>query len=469
MTVGSKVFLTTNGCPENQIDLARMQKYLTENRWQIVNSIEESDLILFNACGLTHDMQESSIRIISELNLKKKPSTELIVCGCLPKINKNRLRQVYQNITFGSDEIERLSEALKIKTNPKNIYANYLLPQYNNGHKNGRRILNLRKLFRSHLKKIFRSNPYVRTLYHDILEYACGLKLGSALTLDQNPIFEMASSMTAINKKLFYYYYGQLFEAINVFHPYSFCIKISTGCLTNCSYCAVRISRGILKSKPLNKVIHEFEEGLAMGFTEFSLIGTDTGSYGRDQGITLVTLLKKMLARKGDYQIRLRNVQPRFLIEMMPELQDLFESGKISYISTAAQSGNNRILKLMNRKYTIEEYKEAIRLINKKFSHIQIRTQIMVGFPSETEEEYRDSVRLLDELSFDIIEVYNYSPRPNTKAAKIKDRVPQKVAEKRYINLLVKSILNEKERKKKGLRIYREELNKWHQETQIAH
>ena len=265
----------------------------------------------------------------------------------------------------------------------------------------------------------------------------------------------------AIKKKLFFNYYSQLCDAINVFHPYSFCIKISTGCLTNCSYCAVRISRGKLKSKPLNKVINEFEEGLSKGFTEFSLIGTDTGSYGRDQGITLVTLLKELLAREGDYQIRLRNIQPRFLIEMMPELQDLFKSGKISYISTAAQSGNNRILKLMNRKYTIEEYKEAIRLINKEFPHIQIRTQIMVGFPSETEEEYQDSVRLLDELNFDIVEIYLYSPRPNTKAAKIKEQVSKDVAEKRYTNLFLKSIFNEKERKNKGLEKYKEELNKW--------
>jgi tRNA A37 methylthiotransferase MiaB len=422
MSEGSKVFLTTNGCPENRIDLARMQEFLIGNRWEIANSIEESDLILFNACALTHGMQESSMKIISELNFRKKPSTELIVCGCLPKINNNRLREVYKNITFGSDEIEILSEALKIQANPENICANYLLPRYNNGHANRWRIPNLKKLF----------------------------------------------SMSAIKRKLFYNYYRHLCDAINVFHPYSFCIKISTGCLTNCSYCAVRISRGILKSKPLNTIIHEFEEGLAKGFSEFSLIGTDTGSYGRDQGITLVTLLKELLLKEGDYQIRLRNIQPRFLIEIMPELQELFKNGKISYISSAVQSGNNRILKLMNRGYRIEDYKDTIRLINKEFPQIQIRTQIMVGFPSETEEEYQDSVRLLDELNFDIVETYLYSPRPNTKAAKIKEQVPRNVAEKRYTNLFLKSIYNEKDRKKNGLEKYKEELNKWQKKAHIS-
>jgi threonylcarbamoyladenosine tRNA methylthiotransferase CDKAL1 len=422
MNEGSKVFLTTNGCPENRIDLARMREFLIENGWEVVDSLEESDLILFNACGLTSASEENSTRIISELNFKKKPSTELIVCGCLPQINNNRLREVYQNKTFRSDDIQVLANALNIKTNPDNTYANYLLPRYSDAYKNGRRIPNLKKLF----------------------------------------------SMATIKKKLFFDYYRELCEAINVFHPYSFCIKISTGCLTNCSYCAVRISRGTLKSKPLNKVVHEFEDGIAKGFTEFSLIGTDTGSYGRDQGITLVTLLRELLTRGGNYQIRLRNIQPRFLIEMMPDLRDLFKSGKISYIGTAVQSGNNRILKLMNRKYTIEEYKEAIRLINEEFPHIQIRTQIMVGFPSETEEEYQDSVRLLDELSFDIVEVYLYSPRPNTKAAKIKEQVPRKVAEKRHSNLLLKSIFNNKEKKKKGLEIYKEELNKWQQMAQMT-
>ena len=120
----------------------------------------------------------------------------------------------------------------------------------------------------------------------------------------------------------------------------------------------------------------------------------------------------------------------------------------------------------MNRKYTIEDYKENIRLINKEYPQIQIRTQIMVGFPSETEEEYQDSVRLLDELDFDIVETYLYSARPKTKAAQIKEQVPRKIAEKRYINLFMKAIFNQKERKKKALKIYKEELSTWKQQTQ---
>ena len=421
MNKGSKVFLATNGCPENRIDLARMGEFLIENKWKVVNSVEESDLILFNACALTNDTQESSIKIISELNLRKKPSTEFIVCGCLPKINNRCLREIYQSTTFGSDEIEGLAEALKINKNPENIHANYLVPHYKNGHNNRLYIKNLNKLF----------------------------------------------SMRAVKSKLYSHYFKELRYAVNVYHPYSYCIKISTGCLMNCTYCAVKISRGTLKSKPLNKVVNEFEEGLARGFKEFSLIGTDTGSYGRDQGITLVTLLNELLAMEGDYRIRLRNVQPKYLIEMMPKLKELFKSKKIDYLSTAAQSGNNRILRLMNRKYTIEEFKEIIKLINIEFPYIQIRTQIMVGFPSETEEEYHDSVRLLDELKFDFIETFLYSPRPNTDALKIKEKVSKSEAGKRYSELRTISLFNQIKRKNKNLKIYKKELNKWRQKSEI--
>jgi len=188
-------------------------------------------------------------------------------------------------------------------------------------------------------------------------------------------------------------YRKRIFNVINVYRPYSFLIKIATGCSSACAYCAVRLSRGKVRSKPIHKVAEEFDEGLAKGYSEFALIGTDTGSYGRDQNITLAALLRELITRKGDYKIRLRNVQPKFLIEMMPELQEIFKTGKISYLGTANESGNNRILELMNRGYRIEDYKEAIHTINKKFPDMQLRTQLMAGFPSETDEEFEDTIR----------------------------------------------------------------------------
>lgn len=228
-------------------------------------------------------------------------------------------------------------------------------------------------------------------------------------------------------------YYDNHDQEYNVFHPHSFCIKVSTGCPNKCAFCAVKISRGELKSKPIHKIVEEFEEGLAKGYKEFSLLGTDVGAYGKDQGVTLVDLLRELIKRKGDYTIRLRNTHPKFLIKMMPEFQKILRSGKISYLSTAAESGNNRILNLMRRGYRIEDYKEAILTLKSQFQSLQIRTQIMVGFPSETEEEFQDSLRLLDEIDFDFVEVYQFQPRPGTEAAEMKDQVPQKVSRRHTI------------------------------------
>jgi threonylcarbamoyladenosine tRNA methylthiotransferase MtaB len=245
----------------------------------------------------------------------------------------------------------------------------------------------------------------------------------------------------AIMEKLTERNYRRLSQAVDVFNSRTFCIKVCTGCLNICAFCAVRLSRGKLRSKPINHIIKEFDEGLAKGSTEFALIGTEVGAYGRDLGTTLPTLLRELVRRKGDYTIRLRNIYPGFLIEMIPELREILQCGRISYINSAVQSGNNRILRLMRRDYRIEDYKQAILSLKRELPQIQLRTQILVGFPSEREDEFQDTLRLLDEVDFDYVEVYTFQPRPNTEAARMKDQVPQKVKKRRCYKARKKSVL----------------------------
>jgi MiaB/RimO family radical SAM methylthiotransferase len=407
--LGKEVCVITNGCPENRIDGAKAQEFFRQNGWVVTSDFRDADTILFNACALTLYNQERSIEMINRIKARKKPSAELIVWGCLPKINLKRLRDVYHGPTFGSDEVERLNELFEHKTSTQDIHANYLLP-------------------------LTTLNKYK----------------WSALSLRENGI------LVTLTKLLTIRYWRRPIKAIHSCSPQTFCIKISTGCLDACSYCAVRFSRGRVKSKTIDTVVREFEEGLERGYKEFSLIGTDIGAYGRDLGANLVALLRKLVRKKGDYKIRLRNIQPRFLIEMLPELRETFQSGKIDYIISAAQSGNNRILTLMNRKYRIEDFKKAIRTLNREFPEMKIRTQLMVGFPGETDEEFQDTVRLLDEVSFDFAEVYMCQPRPGTKAAKMEKQIPQKAARRRYYKLFMKSVFNERGRKKKAVKEYNE-------------
>jgi len=390
-----KVCVITNGCPENRIDCARMQEFLGVNGCTITADLQDADTIVFNACGLTQATQEFSIKIIRFIQAQKKASTELVVCGCLPKINMTRLREVHHGVTF-EHEIEDLADIIETETSPQDAYANHLAP-------------------RAHVPSTHRWRL---------------------------PDFKRMTNPMSIIEKLTESYRNRLDQAINVFGPNSFCIKVSTGCPNKCAFCAVKISRGHLRSKPIDRVIEEFEEGLAQGYKEFALLGTDVGAYGRDHGITLVELLRELIKIKGDYTIRLRNIQPKFLIEMLPELIEILRSGKISYVSSAAESGNNRILRLMKRGYRIEDYKEAVLSLKREFPGLQIRTQIMVGFPGETEQEFQDSLRLLDEIRFDFIEVYPFQARPNTEAAAMEDQVPAKVIRRRYHKAYMKSLFH---------------------------
>jgi len=383
----------------------------------MTNDIENADYIFLNTCGLTQKSEEKSLKLIEQLKIAKRPTAKLIVFGCLSRANKNLFKTVYTGNAYGSDDIEKVTNILETKSNINEIHANYITP------------------FTSDIGGFNK-----RIIWKKLKEI---------------------EGFRDIENKIIRAYYNRFYRAIDVIRPYSFPIKVSTGCLANCSFCVVKLTRGKVLSKPIQRIAKEFDEGLAKGYLEFSLIGTDVGSYGRDLDINLIDLLQELISRKGNFKIRLRNIQPKFLIEMMPELQKIFMSSKISYLSTAVQSGNNRILKLMNRGYSIEAYKEAIRTINKNFPYIQIRTQFMVGFPSETYKEFMDTFRLLEELIFDITEVYIYSPRINTKAATMENQIPLKITKKRYYKIYRRILFNQLKRKKFALKQHRISLKSW--------
>lgn len=390
MRSGRKVYTLTNGCPENRIDSSRIQEFFRQNGYEISHKIEDADLVIFNTCALTQSSEDSSIRIIGEIKKTMAPSAELIVCGCLAKINPERLRSVYSGPVFGSDELGKLEGILKSEISFDQICANLLI------------------------------NPTsCLDKYCWLARNLQGMGVGIAVKI----LEKMRNRQNKV---------------INICKSDMFCIKVCSGCLGNCSFCAVRLSRGKLKSKPKDMVIKEFEEGLGKGYKDFALLGTEVGAYGKDLGIDLVVLLKELISRQGDYRISLRNFHPRNLIEMLPELCKIFASGRIPYISCSPESGNNRILRLMNRGYNIEDFKEGIRILNHEFPQIKIRTQLMVGFPTETEEEFQDSMRLVDELHFDFVEVYKFEARKGTRAAAINGHISEKEKQRRHLRLLLK-------------------------------
>jgi len=217
-----------------------------------------------------------------------------------------------------------------------------------------------------------------------------------------------------------------------------FYIKVCTGCFGKCSFCAIRFSRGNLVSKPVAQVVKEFDTGLRGGYRLFCLLGTEVGWYGLDQGYNLVDLLDELTNREGDYKIVVRNFHPTALIKNLPRMHDILSRGKITAIHSSFESGSNRILTVMKRGYTIESFLEAVILLNHTYPDIKINTQVLIGFPTETDEEFEETLKVLDLCRFEFVEPFSFQSRPRTQAASMQGHLPEEVKEERYLRLLTK-------------------------------
>jgi threonylcarbamoyladenosine tRNA methylthiotransferase MtaB len=193
-------------------------------------------------------------------------------------------------------------------------------------------------------------------------------------------------------------------------------IKIQDGCHNFCAYCIVPLVRSREESAPLKQVINEIKARQA-GYKEVVLTGTEVGTYN-SQGIELKGLLEHILRETDLDRIRLSSLQPQ---EISPELIGLWQDRRLCpHFHISLQSGSDSVLKRMKRRYNTAEYKRAISIIREAVSDVSITTDIIVGFPGETDAEFRESFNFCRETEFARIHVFPYSPRPGTEAAKMK-------------------------------------------------
>ena len=198
----------------------------------------------------------------------------------------------------------------------------------------------------------------------------------------------------------------------------------------------------------LDRVIDEFERGLAAGYRDFALLGTDIGDYGKDRGTNLIDLLEEMVLHKEDFKLRLRNVSPRWLIASTPRFAEVLKTGKIGYLLSPVESLSDHVLENMARGYRARDYMAAAYEVRRAAPKIYFTTQIMVGFPGETEGDFRKSAEVFKSRLFDYVEIYRFTPRARTKAAKMDDQVPHSIASRRYRQLLLRSLFLESVRRK---------------------
>ncbi len=211
----------------------------------------------------------------------------------------------------------------------------------------------------------------------------------------------------------------------------AFVVPIGEGCLNACTYCATRFARGVLKSYKPELVVKWVKEALARGYREIQLSSEDTGCYGFDIGTNLAKLLDEITAIEGDFRVRVGMMNPNNAIKILDELVEAYQSEKVyKFLHLPVQSGNNEVLRRMGRTYTVEEFEEVVRTFRRKVPGLNLNTDIIVGFPGETEEAFQDTVELVKRVRPDKINVSRYSPRPGTIAAKWKQLPGWKVKER---------------------------------------
>lgn len=214
-------------------------------------------------------------------------------------------------------------------------------------------------------------------------------------------------------------------------------LKVQDGCNEFCSYCLIPYARGRIRSKAPEAVLEEIRALTANGIREFVLTGIHLSSYGKDlpEGEDLLSLIRAAAAMPGVERLRLGSLEPRVVTETFArELSKIPEICPHFHLSL--QSGSASVLRRMNRKYTPDEYREALRLLREAFDRPAITTDVIVGFPKETEEEFRESLEFVREAGFYELHVFQYSRRKGTAADRMSGQVPDEIKKRRSAEMI---------------------------------
>ncbi len=223
-------------------------------------------------------------------------------------------------------------------------------------------------------------------------------------------------------------------------------IKVQDGCDRFCSYCIIPYARGRVRSRKPENVIAEIEKIAQKGIQEVVITGIHIASYGKDfkEEYGLMDLLEKINQIKGIQRIRLGSIEPLLITEKFVER--LIKLEKICHhFHLSLQSGCDETLRRMNRRYTLQEFKEIVERLRKAYPDVILTTDIIVGFPGESEEEFEETYQFLKEIKFYKMHIFKYSPRKGTKAAQMKEQVDPKTKEQRSQKLIELSNQNERE------------------------
>ena len=213
-------------------------------------------------------------------------------------------------------------------------------------------------------------------------------------------------------------------------------VNITYGCNNFCTYCIVPYVRGRERSRKLEDIVNECKELITEGYKEITLLGQNVNSYGNDlENVDFATLITEISKIEGKFRLRFMTNHPKDLTEKL--VKAIAESDKTCRsVHLPVQAGANRILKLMNRKYTREDYFQKVEILRKYIPDVAITTDIMVGFPTETEEDFLDTVDLVKRVGFSGAFTFIYSKRKGTPAEKMDGQIDEQISKDRIMRLI---------------------------------
>ncbi len=214
-------------------------------------------------------------------------------------------------------------------------------------------------------------------------------------------------------------------------------IQIAEGCTSSCSFCETKLAKGYIQSYDEKDIVNEVRYYKNLGVKRFNISSTDNSDYGKDIGTNLPRLLKKIIEIEGNFKIRAGMMNPIGVTAFLDELIDVYKSDKIiKFLHIPVQSGSDKVLREMGRRYSINDFKEIVNKFRKEIPGINIATDIIVGYPLENEEDFDETLRLIREVKPEVLNISKFSARPGTRASKLKQLNTEEV--KRRSKILTK-------------------------------
>jgi len=210
-------------------------------------------------------------------------------------------------------------------------------------------------------------------------------------------------------------------------------IPISEGCLSNCSFCETKFARGPLNSFSEELILRAVKNAVEQGSKEIELTSQDIGAYGADRKTNIAELLKKVVEIEGSFKVRVGMLNPEHLHKYFDELLEAYRSEKVyKFFHLPVQSGSNKILRDMNRRYTVEDFASYVGEIRKKLN-ASIATDIIVGYPTESEDDFEKSVELIKEIRPEVVNISKFGARPHAPASRLKQLSGRTIKERSII------------------------------------